>query len=49
MGWQTRRRPTRFWDNHIKDLEFTFVPSLPRYWRDIPEKNLSFKEDARRR
>jgi hypothetical protein len=47
MGWQRRR--TGFGDDNIKDLEFTFVPSLPRYWRDIPEKNFSFKEDACRR
>jgi hypothetical protein len=47
MGWQRRR--TGLGDNHIKDLESAFVPSLPMCWRDIPEKNFSLKEYARRR
>jgi hypothetical protein len=47
MDWQRRR--TGFGDDHIKDLEPAFVPSLPERWRDIPEKNFSLKKDARRR
>ena len=47
MDWQMRR--TGFGDDYIKDLKPAFVPSLPECWWDIPEKNFSLKEDARRR
>jgi hypothetical protein len=43
------RGRTGFWDYDIEHLEFALVPPLPKYWRDIPEKDFSLKEDARRR